>query len=149
MNTRILLVALLVCFAAALTPTFASADAGTTVTSDLTQLGNEVTAAHDAIVADASSVTTAAQGGDKATTKAAVAKLRSDLSTLLTPVLADRKQLFTDLQAARAANVSGLGAEVGPALKADRAAIREIRQAIRQARKAVRALRQASQTTQT
>ena len=148
MKTKTILAALLVCFAAALVPTLASGDAGSAVQADLTQLGNDVTAAHNTLVTDSSNVTTAAQAGDKAAVKTAVTALRSDVSTLLPAIRADRKQLVTDLQAARAAHVTGLGADVRPALKADRDAIREIRQAIHQARQAVRRLRQASVPTQ-
>jgi hypothetical protein len=148
MKTKTMLAALLICFAAALAPTLASGDAGSAVQVDLTQLGTDVTAVHNTLVTDASNVTTAAQAGDKSAIKSAITTLRSDASTLLPAVQADRKQLVTDLTAAHAANVTGLGTDVRVALQADRVAIREIRQAIHQARQAVRALRQASVSTQ-
>ena len=148
MKTKTMLAALLICFAAAIVPTLASGDAGSAVQADVTHLGNDVASAHTTLVTDSSNVTTAAQAGDKPAVKAALTTLRSDASTLLPAVQADRKQLVTDLQAARAAHITGLGADVKAALKADRAQIKEIRQAIRQARHAVQTLRQASVPTQ-
>ena len=141
MKTKTMLAALLICFAAALVPTLASGDAGSTVQADLTQFGNDVSAAHTTLLTDVSNLTTAAQAGDKAAVKTDLATLHSDASTLLPAVQAEHKQLVTDLKAARAANVTGLGAEVKAALKADRAELREIREALHQARKAVQALR--------
>ncbi len=149
MKTKTMLAALLFCFAAALVPTLASGDPGTAVQNDVTQLGTDVTAAHDTLLPDCANITAAVQAGDKGAVKTALTTLQADVAKLLPAVQADRKQLSTDVQAARAANVTGLGAEVRPALKADRVAIREIRRAIRQARHAVRALRHGNQSAQT
>ena len=57
MKTKTMLAALLICFAAVLVPSFASGDPGSTVQADLTQLGNDVTAAHAPLITDASNVT--------------------------------------------------------------------------------------------
>jgi hypothetical protein len=148
MKTKTMFAALLICLAAVLVPALASGDAGSAVQADLTQLGTDLTTAHNTLVSDATNVTTAANGGDKTAVKTALTTLRSDASTLLPAVHADRKQLVTDLQAARAAHLTGLGTDVRAALKTDRAVLKDLREALHQARQAVRALRQASVTTQ-
>ena len=138
---RTLLAALLVALVAVLVPSFAAADPGSAVQADLTQLSTDIQAAHDALVADLGAVTTAAQTGDKDGAIAAVKKARADGQTLLPAVQKDRGQLRADVKLARAANVTGLAAEVKTAVQGNRALIKEIRQARRQAAKAIRSLR--------
>jgi hypothetical protein len=141
---RALLAALLVALAAVLVPSFAAADPGSAVQADLTQLSTDIKAAHDTLVADLGAVTTAAQAGDKAGAIAAITKARSDAQTLLPAVQKDRAQLRADVKLAKAANVTGLQAEVKAAVQANRALIKEIRQARRDARHAIRSLRHSS-----
>ena len=78
MKTKTMLAALLICLAAVLVPGLASGDAGPAVQADLTQLGTDLTTAHNTLVTDATNVTTAANSGDKTAAKAALATLRSD-----------------------------------------------------------------------
>jgi hypothetical protein len=145
MKTKTTLATLLIALAAVVVPALAPGDAGSTVQADLVKLSADVKTAHDALVPDLAAVTTAAQGGDKNGVRAAVVKLRSDGSTLLPAVQADRKQLVSDVKSARAAGTTGLRLEVRAAVKGNRVASRELRQARREARKAVRAFRRANQ----
>jgi hypothetical protein len=144
MKTKTLFAVALVALVAAFVPALSSADAGSAVQADLTQLSSDITAAHDALIADFGAITTAAQAGDKTALRTAIGELRSDRQSLLPAVQNDRKQLLVDLKAARAANVTGLRDTVKAAIAANRAQIREIRQARHDARAAIRALRHAT-----
>jgi hypothetical protein len=125
----------------ALGAALASADAGSAVQADLTQLGGDISAAHSTLIPDFNAITTAAQNGDKAAVIADIKQAQSDAATLLPAIRTDRGQLVSDLTAARGAHITGLGATVKAALVADQAAIKDIRDAARQARHAVQALR--------
>jgi hypothetical protein len=147
MKTRITLAAALAALVGALVPTAAIADSpgpGDAVKADLTQLSTDVSAAHTTLVADLNAIATAAKGGDRAGVVSGVKQFRTDSATLLPAVKGVRQQLLTDIEAARAAKVTGLGPLVRATVKQDRGALREILQAAHQARGAVRALRQAS-----
>ncbi len=126
---------------AGLVPGLASADPASAVQADVTQLTSDVTAAHTALIADLSSVTTDATAGNKPAVRADVKKFRVDVASYLPPIRTDLSQLKSDLQAAHAANVTGLRALIKSSVVADRQTIKEIRQATGQARHAVQALR--------
>jgi len=148
MKTKIMLASLLVSLATAVVPAVALADDPTAaVTADLAQLSSAVKAAHDALIADLTAVTSDAQKSDQAATKADVQKFRSDRRSLLTPIRSDRRQLRADLKAARDANVdpSTLKPLVQAARAQNRAALQDLHQAAQDARAAVRALIQSSQ----
>ena len=148
MKTKIMLASLLVSLATAVVPAVALADDPTAaVTADLAQLSSDVKAAHDALIADLTAVTSDAQKSDQAATKADVQKFRSDRRSLLTPIRSDRRQLRADLKAARDANVdpSTLKPLVQAARAQNRAALQDLHQAAQDARAAVRALIQSSQ----
>ena len=128
---RTLLAALLVALVAVLVPSFAAADPGSAVQADLTQLSTDVQAAHDALVADLGAVTTAAQAGDKA---GAIAAIRRPARTPRRSCRPSRRIALSSapiVKLAKAANVTGLQAEVKTAVQANRALIKEIRQARR------------------
>jgi hypothetical protein len=130
---KTIVAAVLVVLVAVLVPSFAAADPGSAVQADLTQLSGDVKTAHDTLVPDLGAVIAAAQAGDVAGAKAAIQKARGDAKSLLPAVQKDRRQLRTDLEAARAAGVTGLAAEVKAAVQVDHPLVRDIRQARRQA----------------
>jgi hypothetical protein len=142
MKTTTVLAVLTVALAAALVPAFASAaDPGATVQADLTQLSTDVKALHDTLLPDLAAVTAAAQKSDKTGTRAAVKQFRTDRRSGWQTVIQDRKQLRTDLKAARDANVTGLKDTVKAGVTANQALLKEVRQAAAQALAAVKALR--------
>lgn len=143
-KSKALFALMLVALLPALGGAAASADPGSAVQSDLTQLAGDIAAAHTTLIGDFDAITAAAQKGDKAGVIADIKQARADAANLLPPIKSDRSQLSTDLQAARGAHVTGLGATVKAALAADRAAINDIRVAGQQARDAVQALRGSS-----
>src|SRR4051794_25455322 len=110
--TKILFASLLVAVAVALVPAAGLADAGSAVQADLTQLSTDLQTLHDTLVPDLQAVTAAAQSGDRAATKAAVVKARTDGKALRPALAADRKQLVVDLEAAKAAGLTGLRQQV-------------------------------------
>jgi hypothetical protein len=147
MKKKALLAAVLVSLAVAVVPAVALADDPTAaVKADLAQLSSDVKAAHDALIADLTTVTSDAQKGDQTATKADVKKLRFDRRSLLAPIRSDRKQLRTDLKAARDANVDP--GTLKPLVQAARAqniaALKDLRQAAHDTRAAVKALIESS-----
>jgi hypothetical protein len=124
----------------------ASADAGSTVQGDLTQLAGDISAAHATLIPDFDAISAAAQKGDKAAVVTEIKQARADAANLLPAIGTDRSQLVSDLKAARGARLTGLGAAVESALAADKAAIADIRDAAQQARNAVQGLRASSAT---
>ena len=130
---------------AALVPALASsADPASTVQADLTQLSTDVMALHDTLLPDLTAITTAAQNGDKAGTRAAVAKWRADRRSVWPQVIQDRHQLRLDVKSAKAAGVTGLKDTVKSAVAANQALLKEVRDAAQHARAAVKALRGSS-----
>jgi hypothetical protein len=147
MKPKTLLASLLVTFAVAVVPAVALADdPGSAVKADVAQLTADVKAAHDGLIADLGALTADAQKGDRAAVRLDVDKLRSHRHSLIGPIRSDRKQLRSDLQAARDAKVDP--STLKPVLQAARAqnrtALEEIHQAAGQARDALKALRQSS-----
>jgi hypothetical protein len=130
---------------AALVPALASsADPASTVQADLTQLSTDVKTLHDTLLPDLTTITSAAQNGDKAGTRAAVAKWRADRRSVWPLVMQDRHQLRLDVKSAKAAGVTGLKDTVKSAVAANQALLKEVRDAAQQARAAVKALRGSS-----
>ena len=141
MKIKTALALLTFALAATLVPSFASAaDPAGAVQADLTQLSTDVKALHDTLLPDIAAVTTAAQNGDKAGTKDALKKLRTDRRSARRTVLVDRHQLRLDLKAAKDAGAAGVKDTVKSAVTADQALLREVRQAAKQAHAAVKAL---------
>jgi len=141
MQTKTVLAALTAVLAFALLPAFASADAGSAVQADLSQLSTDVKALHDTLLPDLAAVTAAAQKADKTGLRAAVQKFRGDRRAAWKTVREDRHQLRVDL---KAANDPSLKDTVKAAVAANQALLKEVRQDARQALAAAIALRGSS-----
>ena len=141
MKTKTILALTLVALAFTLGAALASADAGSTVQADLTQLAGDISAAHSTLIPDFDAITAAAQKGDKAGVMTDIKLAKSDAANLLPAIRTDRSQLVSDLKAARGAHLTGLGAAVKAALAADKAELTDIRDAAQQAKNAVQGLR--------
>jgi chromosome segregation ATPase len=127
-------------------------DPAAAVTTDLQQLVSDATALHSAVTADANKITadaTALQGTTdaktaRATLQADNQKVQSDRQQLVPPVLADWKQLSSDLAAARSAKTGS--ASLRSALQQAQQQLKQERQdvatALKAARQAGLALRQ-------
>ena len=147
MKTKTTLALTSAAIAFALGAGLASADAGSTVQADLTQLAGDIAAAHSTLIPDFNAITAAAQTGDKAAVITDIKQARSDAATLVPAIRTDRGQLVTDLKAARGLHLAGLGATVKAALVADKAAITDIHNAAQQAKNAVQGLRGGGSST--
>jgi hypothetical protein len=144
--------AVLVTAVAALVPaaSLAAGDPVSALQTDLASLQAAVSTAHDTLVADLTKTkadATSLQGttdraAARATLRADLQQFRSDRRALVPAVRSARSQVRTDVKAAKDANVdpATLGPILRDAVKADRAARREVWQSARQAAHAVRLL---------
>jgi len=151
-KTIALLAAAVLVVAAGAVSARADGDPVAAAKADVQQLVTDATALHSTVVADAQKITADAQSlqgttdveAARETLKADVQKLRADRQQLVPPVLADWKQLRTDLEAVRAAHAGT--ADLRSTLEQARETLRQeredVRTALEAARQAMRALRQ-------
>jgi hypothetical protein len=104
-KTKLMLAALVAVLAAAVVPTFASADPQSAIKADVAQLATDLKTARAAFGPDLQTLKADFAKGDQTAVQADVQKLRSEAQSVLPAVQKDRQQLVADLKAARDAGV--------------------------------------------
>ncbi len=112
------------------------------LTTDVAQLGTDVTSAHDTLIADLAKVTTDAGKGDKVSARADLKAFQTDRDAARVTLTADRATVAADLQAVHTARLGSkdLATSLKAARTANKAELQDVRDSAQLARQAVKAL---------